>query len=66
MWVSLTALFFLIAVADISLGSFGVVDFLDDVGEMLFLFLTTIFFVIHILKIEASSQVDAKTNQKRE
>jgi len=66
MWISLTALFFLIAVADISLGSFGVVDFLDDVGEMLFLFLTTIFFVIHILKIEASSQVDAKTNQKRE
>ena len=66
MWVSLTALFFLIAVADISLGSFGVVDFLDDVGEMLFLFLTTIFFVIHILKIEASSQIDAKTNQKRE
>jgi len=66
MWISLTALFFLIAAADISLGSFGVVDFLDDVGEMLFLFLTTIFFVIHILKIEASSQVDAKTNQKRE
>jgi|GEM_PF-1230682 len=66
MWISLTALFFLIAVADISLGSFGVVDFLDDVGEMLFLFLTTIFFVIHILKIEASSQIDAKTNQKRE
>ncbi|MEL0214581.1 MAG: hypothetical protein VW948_02230 [Burkholderiaceae bacterium] len=66
MWISLSALFFLIAVADISLGSFGVVDFLDDVGEMLFLFLTTIFFVIHILKIEASSQVDAKTNQKRE
>lgn len=66
MWISLSALFFLIAVADISLGSSGVVDFLDDVGEMLFLFLTTIFFVIHILKIEASSQVDAKTNQKRE
>jgi hypothetical protein len=66
MWISLSALFFLIAVADISLGSFGVVDFLDDVGEMLFLFLTTIFFVIHILKIEASSQIDAKTNQKRE
>lgn len=53
MYLAISAIVFAVYFANVLLGAFASNAFLGDVGEMLVLFVATIFFVVAILKREA-------------
>jgi hypothetical protein len=55
---AISAVFFLIFLANVVLGAFADAAFMGDVSEMIILFLTSITFVSGILKAEARRNAD--------
>ena len=55
---AISAIFFLIFLANVVLGAFADAAFMGDVSEMIILFLTSITFVSGILKAEARRNAD--------
>ena len=53
MWLYLSLAVFTLALVDVLIGATGNADILNDVQEMVSMFVATIFFVLHILKKEA-------------
>jgi len=53
MWFYLSLAVFAVALVDVVIGAMGTGDILNDVQEMVTMFVATIFFVIHILRKEA-------------
>ncbi len=54
MFLALSAITFAVFAVNVGLGAFAGNAFLGDVGEMLVLFATSIFFVVAILQKEAA------------
>ena len=56
----LSAVLFLVFVTNVALGAFGGALFMNDVQEMIVLFLTSITFVVGILMREARRKAEEK------
>ena len=54
MYLAIACVLFALYFGNVSLGAFGGAPVLDDLGEMLLLFVAVIFFVIAILRREAA------------
>ncbi|MEM9049269.1 MAG: hypothetical protein AAGC92_11185 [Pseudomonadota bacterium] len=63
MMVIIAAALFAVFVVNLVLGAFGGTPFLSDVGEMLLLLATVLFFVILVLQREAQSKKNDKTHE---
>ena len=63
MWLFISFSVFGIFILNVTLGAIAETTILGDVGEMLVLFVATIFFVVAILKKEAGAKNEKASDQ---
>ena len=63
MWIFISFLVFGVFILNVTLGAIAETTILGDVGEMLVLFVATIFFVVAILKKEAGAKNEKASDQ---
>lgn len=61
MFLTIAGVIFSIFVVNVALGAADLTTFLNDVGEMIVLFIASLFFVVAILKCEDAKRRDADT-----
>jgi len=61
MFLTIACVVFSVFVANVALGAADLTTFLNDVGEMIVLFIASLFFVVAILKREGARRRDSDT-----